>query len=61
MVLEAGLCLALQQEEMRAAGLPEGGVLTPAIAMGMVLVERLRGAGLLLQITHSPALDSQAS
>jgi short subunit dehydrogenase-like uncharacterized protein len=56
MVLEAGLCLALQQDEMLAAGLPAGGDLTPAVAMGMVLVERLRAAGLVLRITESPAL-----
>mmetsp|Transcript_3822 Transcript_3822/g.8188 ORF Transcript_3822/g.8188 Transcript_3822/m.8188 type:complete len:425 (-) Transcript_3822:281-1555(-) len=41
MLLEAGLCLALDQ----ANGSRKGGVLTPASAMGMALVDRLRAAG----------------
>jgi short subunit dehydrogenase-like uncharacterized protein len=41
---EAALCLALDE-------LPSGGgVLTPATAMGMVLVERLRAAGVTLEV-----------
>ena len=40
MVVEAALCLALQDEELRKAGYPEGGVLTPAASMGHVLIDR---------------------
>lgn len=44
MLAEAALCLALQGDQL---GTP-GGVLTPASAMGMPLVERLRDAGMTL-------------
>ena len=54
MLLEAGLCLALQQEQLQQAGYAKGGVLTPATAMGMVLVERLRAAGLTFEVTDQP-------
>jgi hypothetical protein len=57
MVLEAGLCLALDGQATAAAGCHSGGVLTPASAMGLVLIERLRRAGLKFGITDSPALD----
>ena len=51
MVLEAGLALALQRDALDAdAGLQKGGVLTPASALGGVLAERLRGAGLTLKV-----------
>lgn len=56
MVLEAGLCLALDAGACAAAGCASGGVLTPASAMGLVLIERLRQAGLKFDITQSPAL-----
>ena len=46
MLLEAGLCLALQQGDLENAGLAKGGVLTPATAMGSVLMDRLRAAGI---------------
>lgn len=45
MLLEAGLCLAGQKEEARLMGLQTGGVLTPASALGMLFVDRLRQAG----------------
>lgn len=46
MVLEAALCLALQQAELdKRPDVKKGGLLTPASAMGMLLVERLRAAG----------------
>ena len=46
MVLEAGLCLALQQGALDGdEGLVHGGVLTPASAMGSHLIERLERAG----------------
>ena len=46
MLSEAALCLALQGQELEA----EGGILTPAPTMGMRLVERLRAAGLKLEV-----------
>jgi short subunit dehydrogenase-like uncharacterized protein len=46
MLSEAALCLALQGQELEA----EGGILTPAAAMGMRLVERLRAAGLKFEV-----------
>ena len=47
MLLEAGLCLALQQAELDAdPSLPKGGVLTPASAMNGHLIGRLRAAGI---------------
>ena len=46
MLSEAALCLALQGAELPT----EGGILTPATAMGMRLVERLRPAGLTFEV-----------
>jgi short subunit dehydrogenase-like uncharacterized protein len=60
MVLEAGLCLALDGAACDEAGCLKGGVLTPASAMGLVLIERLRRAGLTFDITSSPALKAPA-
>jgi short subunit dehydrogenase-like uncharacterized protein len=54
MILEAGLCLVLQEQQLKEAGCAAGGVLTPATAMGMVLVERLRAAGLTFEVTEGP-------
>jgi short subunit dehydrogenase-like uncharacterized protein len=49
MLGESALCLALDgPEDPRVAG---GGVLTPASAMGMALVDRLRGVGLTFDVT----------
>jgi short subunit dehydrogenase-like uncharacterized protein len=48
LILETALCLALQSEEVAAdrfAGQVQGGVVTPAVACGLVLVERLKNAG----------------
>jgi short subunit dehydrogenase-like uncharacterized protein len=42
MLGESALCLALDREALPA----RGGVLTPATAMGTVLVDRLRAAGM---------------
>ncbi|KAF8057624.1 trans-acting enoyl reductase [Scenedesmus sp. PABB004] len=58
MLLEAGLCLALDSAACAEAGCKPGGVLTPASAMGLVLVNRLRAAGLQFAITSSPALPA---
>ena len=44
MLLEAALCLSQQKEEGKLMGLQQSGVLTPASAMGMLLVDRLRKA-----------------
>ncbi|KAL3150904.1 hypothetical protein ABBQ32_000654 [Trebouxia sp. C0010 RCD-2024] len=44
MVLEAALCLALQEDELERSPVKRGGVLTPASAMGMVLTRRLQKA-----------------
>ena len=46
MLSEAALCLSLDGAKLDA----DGGILTPATAMGMRLVERLRSAGLTFEI-----------
>ena len=46
MLSEAAICLALEGAQLECAG----GILTPATAMGMRLVERLRAAGLTFEI-----------
>jgi hypothetical protein len=51
--LEAGLCLALQGEELSEKGHLQGGVLTPASAMGSVLRERLKAANIRFEITKT--------
>jgi short subunit dehydrogenase-like uncharacterized protein len=61
MLLEAGLCLALDTSKLEAAGLPKGGVLTPASAMGLVLADRLRAAGITFDVIESPALGGGGS
>jgi short subunit dehydrogenase-like uncharacterized protein len=43
MCVEAALCIALQRDACAA-----GGVLTPASALGLTLVERLRSSGMIL-------------
>lgn len=55
MILEAGLCMVLDANKLSALaaagqtqgslGVRAGGVLTPASALGMVMVDRLRAAG----------------
>lgn len=50
-ILEAALCMALQDKELKKRGLMQGGVLTPASAMGSVLIERLQAAGTEFEIT----------
>lgn len=51
MLGESALCLALDADKLP----PRAGVLTPASAMGEVLVERLRGAGLRLSVDEARA------
>lgn len=53
MALEAALCLALQGEELKEHGMMQGGVLTPATAMGGVLTKRLRAANIRFEITKT--------
>ncbi|GAX74961.1 hypothetical protein CEUSTIGMA_g2407.t1 [Chlamydomonas eustigma] len=52
MVLEAGLCLALEDQRLLAQGCAQSGVMTAAAAMGMVLVERLRAAGFTWEVVR---------
>jgi len=46
MLSESAMCLVLDGAELEA----EGGILTPASAMGMRLVERLRAAGMTFEV-----------
>ena len=46
---ESALCLALQENEL-PGGKERGGVLTPATALGEVLAERLRQAGMVIEM-----------
>jgi short subunit dehydrogenase-like uncharacterized protein len=50
MLSQSALALALDSD--RLPGQPRGGVLTPATAMGDVLVDRLRRAG--MRVTVEP-------
>ena len=52
MILEAGLCLALDGKKLDQAGCTRAGVLTAASAMGNVLIERLRAAGMTWEVTQ---------
>ncbi|KAI9003966.1 putative saccharopine dehydrogenase [Hyaloraphidium curvatum] len=45
-VAEAGLCLALQKDQLPG----KGGVITPIAAFGQVLVDRLRKAGTIIEV-----------
>jgi short subunit dehydrogenase-like uncharacterized protein len=51
MLGESGLCLALDEERMPR----RAGVLTPSTAMGIALVDRLRAAGMTLEVVRSGA------
>ncbi|KAF5833430.1 Saccharopine dehydrogenase-domain-containing protein [Dunaliella salina] len=54
MVLEAALCMALDEGAIKKSGkCRDGGVLTPASAMGLALMERFKGAGLKFEV-HGP-------
>ena len=51
-----GCCVPKQEEELKKAGKLQGGVLTPASAMGMLLIDRLNAAGMTFKIegtTHA--------
>jgi short subunit dehydrogenase-like uncharacterized protein len=47
MLGQSALCLTLDHDRLSV----HGGVLTPATAMGLTLVERLRTAGLALEVS----------
>ena len=49
MLGESALCLALDGDELSS----EGGVTTPAGAMGRVLLARLRAAGMVFEVTSA--------
>jgi short subunit dehydrogenase-like uncharacterized protein len=49
LVCESALCLALQPDEL-PGGQTRGGILTPATGLGDVLAERLRRAGMTLEV-----------
>jgi short subunit dehydrogenase-like uncharacterized protein len=49
MMGESALCLALDRDRLPAAG----GVLTPATAMGTVLIDRLRAAGMTFEVERA--------
>jgi short subunit dehydrogenase-like uncharacterized protein len=51
MISESAMCLALQRDQLTGI---KGGICTPASAMGMTLIERLKKAGMTFKIT-SPA------
>ncbi len=40
----------VQEDELKESGLKQGGVLTPATAMGMVLVRRIQKAGVSFEL-----------
>jgi short subunit dehydrogenase-like uncharacterized protein len=40
----------MQEEELKQAGMLQGGVLTPASAMGCLLIDRLNNAGMVFKI-----------
>lgn len=52
MVLECALCQVLDLKKLEEESLAEGGVLTPATAFGMVAIERLRAAGIPIDIVE---------
>ncbi len=52
MLSEAALCLALDGADLQS----EGGISTPAVAMGMRLIERLRNAGMKFEIQDQPGV-----
>jgi short subunit dehydrogenase-like uncharacterized protein len=49
MVCESALCLALQLDDL-PGGRSYGGLLTPASGLGQVLLDRLRAAGMTIQV-----------
>jgi short subunit dehydrogenase-like uncharacterized protein len=48
-----------QEDELEKAGKLQGGVLTPASAMGMILVERLNKAGMDFRIESDAGMAEE--
>ena len=62
MLLEAALCIALQKAALDSdPQLVRGGVLTPAAALGGVLADRLRKAGLTVEVKDAQAAAAQVA
>jgi short subunit dehydrogenase-like uncharacterized protein len=55
MLVEIGVALATQSQELEEAGCLRGGFLTPATAGGSVLVERLNRAGMRFEVVEEDA------
>lgn len=53
-VVECALCMAVEPEALTKAGMMRGGVLTPATAMGPVLLNRLQNAGVTIALQEEP-------
>lgn len=49
----------MQEDELRQAGMLQGGVLTPGSAMGLVLVRRLQAAGITFEIKGEIGSDKK--
>ena len=49
----------MQEDELKDAGKLQGGVLTPASAMGMLLVDRLNQAGMEFRIESDRAIAEE--
>lgn len=52
MIVECAMCLILDSKKLKENGYPAAGVLTPAVAFGEVLIQRLQGIGFDLQIEN---------
>ena len=49
---------AVQEDELKQAGLKQGGVLTPASALGMVFIKRLQDLGVVsFKIRDDPSFE----
>ena len=49
---------AVQEDELKQAGLKQGGVLTPASALGLVLIKRLQNLGIVsFKIRSDPSFE----
>ena len=51
--------VVVQEDELKKAGKLQGGVLTPASAMGMTLVDRLNKAGMEFRIDSDAAASEE--
>ncbi len=51
--------LLTPRKHQHQAGYRQGGVLTPASTMGLVLADRLRAAGITFDVVQSPALSKK--